>query len=544
MTKPEVRMTNQSRMTNDEAVGQGYPQITQITQMVRIPASGLCLGLSLGRARHDVEAGGIVRTAAVILSAIGIIMFAGCKKNHAPDTPTVPSGPTSCAVGVSYNFSSIATDPDGDRNAIRFDWGDGDTSDWGPYFVAGDRAVMSHTWAAPGPFLLRTQSKDRDDVTSDWSFACSLVVYHEWTRTFGGAGGDEGRSVLQTQDGGFVIAGVTTSCGAGKSDVWLIKTDANGDTVWTRTFGGTLNDEGNSVDQTSDGGYVVVGYTHSFGAGGWDVWLIKTDASGDTVWTRTFGGTGEDVGKSVRQTQDGGYIVAGSTSSYVEFRGAWLVKTDANGDTVWTRTFEHGTWAECVQQRRNGHYLVAGGAASASHEDDAWLVETDADGNDYSHCTFGGVDLDFVRSVQETQDGGCILVGMTESNGAGAYDAWLVKTYSGDRVWDKIIGGQPYEEGYSVLQTQDGGYVFTGYHDVVDEHDASDVWLVRTNATGDTVWTRSFGGDDWDFGYSVQQTQDGGYIITGETKSYGAGLSDVWLIKTGPNGEMDEGGGK
>jgi predicted secreted protein len=251
-------------------------------------------------------------------------------------------------------------------------------------------------------------------------------------RTYGGTNHDWGWSVVQTTDGGYVIAGATKSFGAGSYDVYLVKTDASGDTVWTRTYGGTDDDWGRSLAQTADGGYVITGYSESYGAGGCDVWLIRADASGDTIWTRTYGGTRDDYGYSVRQTADGGYVITGETWFYgVGFCDVWLIKTDASGDTMWTRTY-------------------------------------------------GGTDYDRGESVLQTADGGYVITGETSSFGAGG----------------------------------------------------SDVWLIKTDAAGDTMWTRTFGGAGNDYDESVAQTADGGYIIAGYTGSFSAGGLDAWLIKT------------
>lgn len=489
----------------------------------------------------------MVRTLAVVLSAIGIILFAGCKKpNHAPDTPAVPSGPASCAVGVSYAFSSSAADPDGDSVSIRFDWGDGDTSEWSSCAASGDSMTMSHSWSSPGAFSVNAQARDKDSVVTAWSSACNLGVLYEWSRTFGGVGADVGYMVEQTQDGGYVVVGFTDSYGAGSRDAWLVKTTATGETVWTRTYGGTGDDRLNSVHQTADGGYVAAGFTQSFGAGGCDVWLIKTDANGDTVWTRTFGGIENDLGFSVRQTSDGGYVITGETRSCGAGEDdVWLIKTDANGDTAWTRTYG-GTGADvgsAVQQTQDGGYVVTGLTEPSGECYDVWLLKTDASGDTAWTVTYGGVDVDEGIAIQQTQDGGYIITGSTEL-GAGNGDVWLIKTdANGDTVWTRTFGGTDIDWGYAVQQTTDGGYIVAGctWSSGVG---GEDFWLIRTDANGNGLWDRAMGGVGDDAGSWVQQTLDGGYIVVGTTHSYGAGPCDVWLVKTGPNGEMDEGGGK
>jgi hypothetical protein len=251
-----------------------------------------------------------------------------------------------------------------------------------------------------------------------------------WTRIYGGALEDLGDAVEQTTDGGYIVVGRTASFGAGGSDVWLIKTDSSGDTLWTRAFGGPGDEWGESVQQASDGGYIIAGITWSFGSGKADVYLIKTNAAGDTQWTRTFGGAEDDYGLSARQTSDGGYIVGGWTMSTTDSTTRiYLIKTDARGDTLWTKTINSSSgFAEGgpIEQLNDGGYIVTGCVAGGMY--DVYLVRTDSNGDTLWTRTFGGPNLDMGLSVQPTRDDGFIIVGETYSLGAGASDFYLIKT--------------------------------------------------------------------------------------------------------------------
>jgi len=356
-------------------------------------------------------------------------------------------------------------------------------------------------------------------------------------RTYGETDFDEGYSVQETQDGGYIIAGVT-----GYYDVYFIKTDSIGDTIWTKTYGGTADDWGASVQETQDGGYIIAGTTFSFGAGWSDVYLIKTDAVGAIVWTKTYGGTEWEGGWSVQETQDGGYIIAGETGSFGNINGdVYLIKTNSLGNAVWTKAYG-GTDFDggySVQETHGGGYIIAGGTESfGAGNRDVYLIKTDAVGTTVWTKTYGGTGDDWGRSVQETQDGGYIIAGWTESFGAGNGDVYLIKTDSlGSTIWTKTYGGTEWDEGHSVQETQDGGYIIAG-----ETHSFGagnkDVWLIKTNAVGDTIWTKTYGGTGDDWGRSVQETQDGGCIIAGWTESFGASGFDVYLIKTDSLGNV------
>jgi len=377
-----------------------------------------------------------------------------------------------------------------------------------------------------------------------------------WSQTFGGSGGDHAKSVQQTADGGYILAGCTQSYGAGNSgDAWLVKTDATGVEQWSQTFGGSRYDAAESVQQTTDGGYILAGYSESYGAKSFgfgvgandNAWLIKTDAMGVEQWSQTFGGSKDDYIYFVQQTTDGGYILAGRTESYgAVSKNAWLIKTDATGVEQWSQTFGGISidWIYSVQQTTDGGYILAGWITSHGAEN-AWLIKTDAAGVEQWSQTFGGPRNDRVTSIQQTMDGDYILAGYTDSYGAGYGDAWLIKTdAAGVEQWSQTLGGSEDDnEVWSIQQTTDGGYILAGrtysYNEDKTKEKPSqlsiwnkyDAWLIKTNAAGVEQWSQTFGGSGNDYAESIQQTMDGGYILAGYTDSYGAGYGDAWLIK-------------
>jgi len=381
-------------------------------------------------------------------------------------------------------------------------------------------------------------------LTSHLSLLTLLLVspvfsQQRWERTYGGANYDVGRSVHQTQDGGFIVTGSSNSFGAGMQ-VYLIKTNGSGDTLWTRNYGGASSDYGNSVQQTQDGGYIVTGESRLSA----QVYLVKTDGSGDTLWTKTYGGGSGDYGNSVQQTQDGGYIIAGYTESFGMIYKVYLIKTNASGDTLWTRVFgqEDINKGNSVQQTTDGGYIVAGWCYNLSTgTSQVYLVKTNAQGDTLWTKTYGRYGI-FCGSGIQTTDQGYIITGYTNFFG-NAVQVYLIKTNAlGDTLWTKTYGGASNDWGSSIRQTSDGGYIIAGYTSSYGAGDL-DVYLIKTNASGDTLWTKTFGGTGPDYGESVQQTLDGGYIIAGLTYSFGDS-AQVYLIKTDANGSsgVEDGG--
>jgi len=360
-----------------------------------------------------------------------------------------------------------------------------------------------------------------------------------WTKTYGGPDYDTGFSVLQTSDGGYIISGRLAL-----GYVYIIKTDTNGDTLWTKKYFGY---DGRSIQATPEGGYIVAGYRTG------DVFLVKTDANGDTVWTRSYGGVDRDFGYSVLQTSDGGYIIAGRTESFGAGKyDIYLIKTDANGDTIWTKTYggAEDDYGYSIQALSCRGYIITGYTKSyGMGGSDVYLIKTDSNGDTLWTKTYGGPYDEEGWEVQETTDGGYIIAGHTYSFGSGNADVLLIKTNAnGDTLWTKTYGGTGNDLGFSIKETFDSGYVITGYTYSFGAG-SRDVYLIKINRYGDLIWTRTYGGVHKDCSYSVQQTSDGGYIITGWTESFGVGLYDVYLIKTNPikltspnGGEVLEGG--
>lgn len=318
--------------------------------------------------------------------------------------------------------------------------------------------------------------------------SCSSPSYgqHLWERFYGGTDWDFGHSVLITEDGGYLIAGRTMSFGAGGEDLYLVKTDSYGDTVWTRTYGGSNSDGACCVQHTTDGGYIIAGRTISFGAGYVDLWLVKTDSLGDTLWTRTFGTALEEWGYYVQQTFDGGYIVVGYQMFSAGEGDVWLIKTDSQGMLEWD---EH----------------------------------------------FGGANYDEARAVQQTPDGGYVLVGTDDYNTSNAA-LYLVKTDSlGVELWSKHYGGPLMDYGLGISLTSDGGFIITGKKNI--SCIAGEAYIIRADSLGDSLWTRTFGDSADDYAHCARQTDDGGYIVCGARTNRETYYSNGYLIKLDGSGD-------
>lgn len=408
----------------------------------------------------------------------------------------------------------------------------------------------------------------------------------EWQKSLGGTATDRARAIQQTADGGYVVAGESNSNNGDVSgnhglwDFWVVKLDSLGNIQWQNCYGGSANDYPNSIQQTTDGGYVVAGYTLSNNTGqvsgnhgDKDFWVIKLDSLGNLLWQNCLGGTGPDEAHSVQQTTDGGYIVAGTTKStdgdvsgYYGEIDYWMVKLSPAGVLQWQNSYggSDDDYAYSVRQTLDGGYIIGGyttstdGNVTGNHggfgNNDIWIVKTNAAGFIQWQKCLGGTNSDHAWSVHEAQDGGYFVAGRSYSNdgdvtghhgSTGSSDMWIVKLDgSGNIQWQKSLGGSNGgEQAYAVYPTFDGGCVAAGQTiysfdgDVSGNHGKWDFWVVKLDVAGNIHWTRCLGGTEVDMAYDVKQTDDQSFIVAGYSTSNNTdvtgnrGGEDFWVVK-------------
>jgi hypothetical protein len=345
------------------------------------------------------------------------------------------------------------------------------TSGWTKTYggTGDDQALGNNVQTSDGGYALSGQTSSFGAGGIDaWLVKTDPLGNMEWNMTWGGPQDDYFADMIKIKDGTFVLTGYTNSFGAGSYDGILMKVNASGAILWNQTYGGPGSDQAISVFQTSDGGYVLAGLTNSSGAGNSDFWLLKTDITGNMQWNKTYGGIGADGAQYAVQAVDGGYTIAGRTASFgAGGNDFWLVKTDVSGNMLWNKTYG-GTGTEQANimiQTNDGGYALCGPTTSfAVGGQDGWLVKTDANGNMQWNKTYGGTGNEYAIYLIQTSEGGYALCGGTTSFGAGGVDVWLVKTdVLGNMLWNKTCGGSLNEYAYSMIQTSDGGYQLLGY---------------------------------------------------------------------------------
>ncbi len=397
-----------------------------------------------------------------------------------------------------------------------------------------------------------------------------------WQKCLGGSKDDYASSIQQTNDKGYIIAGFTKSNDGnisgnhGGSDFWIVKIDNSGNIQWQKCLGGSKDDYATSIQQTSDGGFIIAGYTCSKNGdilenhGGSDFWIVKIDNSGNIQWQKCLGGSKDDYATSIQQTSDGSFIIAGYTcSNNRDVSGnhgdydCWIVKINDIGNIQWQKCLggSSSDRAESIQQTSDGGFIMTGRTGSNDGDvlgnhggQDYWVVKLNNIGNIQWQKCLGGSSSDWVHSIQQTSDGGFIVAGETWSNDGdvsgmhGDDDYWVVKLdNSGNIKWQKCLGGSKLDYATSVQQTNDGGYIISGYTvsndgDVSKSIGSVDAWAVKLDNSGNIQWEKSFGGTNDDRFSSILQINDG-FVATGRTYSNDINVSgnhgeaDYWIMK-------------
>ncbi len=367
------------------------------------------------------------------------------------------------------------------------------------------------------------------------SVEVSATPSASWAKTYGGSLIDTPRSIRQTQDDGYIVAGDTMSFGAGDRDAWIMKLNTDGSVMWERTFGGIWSDRADSVQQTTDGGYIVGGY-HGVEA---DAWVLKLNSNGTTAWQKAYDNTLTSYSSSIQQTTDDGFIVGG----WVDYmalgsREYMALKLDSEGNVEWQKVYTDTSTVLSIQQTSDGGYIALGNASlSATDPFAVWLLKLDSGGSVSWLKTYTTGVYDYAYAIQQTTDGGYVLAGLTQM-GAGGQDAWVLKLASdGAAVWAKAIGGTGDDFLSSIQQTSDGGYIATGITESFGTT-GSDAWALKLDSAGAVTWQKKYAGTATDGGTSIQSTSDGGYVVAAHTNSSGAGGLDYWILKLDENGAL------
>jgi len=402
----------------------------------------------------------------------------------------------------------------------------------------------------------------------------------QWQKTYGGTSYDEAYSTQQTSDGGYIVAGRSISSNGdifgnhGGDDFWVLKLNSSGSIQWKKSLGGSFNDGARRIQETSDGGYIVVGYTASNNydvsgnhGGDYDGWVVKLTDNGNIQWQKALGGSGWDEIWGVQQTLDHGYILAGRSSSpdgNITFNHGkwdfWAIKLDDYGNIQWEKSFggSKDDMATAVVQTSDGGYIIVGETASTDGDVtelngniDFWVLKLSSNGTLEWQKTLGGDGWDTASDVIQTPSGDFIVIGNVGSgtgdvtNFYGLFDFWIVKlSNTGDLLWQKTLGGSEADWARAVTTAQGGGYIIAGGTnssdgDVEANNSGGEFWIVKVSEEGELVWQKTFGGAKTDYGFAIGQTADNGFILAGYswsidgdlTGSLNRGKADFWVLK-------------
>ncbi|MCL7415040.1 MAG: hypothetical protein M8349_03120 [ANME-2 cluster archaeon] len=365
-----------------------------------------------------------------------------------------------------------------------------------------------------------------------YAVSADTAPREDWAINLGGNLEEIIYDVIQTSDGGYIAAGMTRGMSSSE-DVYVVKLTPSGEVEWEENYGGTKKDAAKSIRQTSDGGYIIGGWTSSFNVGVKDFYVLKLDPSGKLEWDKTYGSSQTDQCEAVIQTKDGEYVAAGQSWKNILEGNMYIIKIDASGNVIWEKPMGGGLedGAYDIQQTADHGYIVAGYTRSATDGSyKMYIVKTDPEGKMKWSKDFGHGSDDQALSIEQNRDG-YVVAGYSKSQ-ASLSDVYLVKLdLDGHLVWEKTFGGSDTDEvAYSIKKTSDGGYILAGKTNQYT-YGSYDMYLLKLDRDGNEQWSQVFGGENDDYGYSVSPSSDGSYIIAGHTKSYGNG-GDAYIIKT------------
>ncbi|HLP94669.1 MAG TPA: T9SS type A sorting domain-containing protein [Saprospiraceae bacterium] len=401
----------------------------------------------------------------------------------------------------------------------------------------------------------------------------------EWATAIGGSSADEAHAIQVAPNGDFTVIGYSLSNNGdffgkyGANDIWLARLDASGNLVWKQNYGGLNDDLAFALKSTYDGGYIFAGFTLSNSIdvsgnhGGFDAWVVKLDSLGSIIWQKCLGGSDKDEAWDVVQSQDGGFVVVGTTRSSdgdvtVNYGSDdfWVVKLDATGNLLWQRSFggSNSDEGRVISNTDDGGFIIAGRTSSVDGHIsqtqggmDFWVVKLNFEGKIEWDKNYGGTGIDWAEDLHQTRDGGYIISGISRSSNGhaigshGLYDFLVVKTdKDGEVEWTKVLGGSNEDYGRSILQTQDDGYAVCGMvqssdGDAVGNDGLADAWVVKLNSSGELQWQKSLGGTQDESFYALAETSEGSLILAGHARSINGdvtgvhGSIDYWVVKLG-----------
>ncbi len=411
----------------------------------------------------------------------------------------------------------------------------------------------------------------------------------QWQKSYGGTSYDGGNQIKQTSDNGYVVCGYSWSTDGDVKghhgtngwapDGWIMKLNASGDTMWTKSLGGTDDDYANAIIETSDGNFVVALQSQSndgdvsVNKGWWDYWVVKLSPAGSIIWEKSYGGSGSDYANSVVEATDGNYVIAGySASTNYDLAGSnkggddfWIIKVNSStGAIIWKKNYggSYDDNALSIANTNDSGFVVAGFTSSSDKDvtvnngyDDFWVVKLDSLGAKQWQKSMGGDYYDDANSVVQASDGSYLIAGSSNSaagtgdvssrKGSFDYDYWVVKlSNSGTQIeWEKSYGGTMHDYGFSIVPSTGSGYFLAGFSesndsDIVGNHGSKDYWVAQLDTSGAIQWSRVFGGDSLEYCFGAIQANDGGYAIAGFSQSSNGdvtknqGKEDLWLVKT------------